>query len=68
MKFTSTAVSSASQVRAAFDPSLVATNGGHLKECQVVGIDDAFPWAKGAENAKRLWSLSEELVGQKFAY
>lgn len=68
MKFTSPAVSTASQVRAAFDPSLVATNGVYLKECQVFGIDDAFPWAKGAENADKLWSLSEELLGQRFAY
>ena len=68
MKFTSPLVSTASQVRAAFDPSLLARNGAYLMECQPADIDDDFPWAKGTENANKLWSLSEKLVRQTFVY
>jgi hypothetical protein len=64
----SSEVSTASQVRGAFDPSLRSSNGAYLKGCQPTEIDSRWSWAKGRENAERSWKLSEELVGQTFEY
>jgi NAD(P)-dependent dehydrogenase (short-subunit alcohol dehydrogenase family) len=54
------------QLVAALDLDLEA-DGKHiyLDDCQ---LKDASPWAVDEEAAERLWKLSEELVGQKFAY
>ncbi|KAI9826744.1 MAG: hypothetical protein M1819_007289 [Sarea resinae] len=49
---------------AAFDPSIVDSNGGYLSDCKIT-----FPvkdYATDPEGAKKLWTLSEEMVGQKF--
>lgn len=42
----------------------VEHNGAYLENCQVV---TAAPFAADKETAKRLWAMSEKLVGQEFA-
>ncbi|TVY65565.1 Short-chain dehydrogenase TIC 32-chloroplastic-like protein [Lachnellula suecica] len=51
---------------AAFDPGLDGTKGNevYMADCQLA---EAAPHAVDAEMAERLWGLSEELVGEKFA-
>ncbi|ETN39916.1 uncharacterized protein HMPREF1541_06143 [Cyphellophora europaea CBS 101466] len=39
--------------------------GAYLEDCQ---ISEAPGWAVGAEQAERLWDLSEELVGERFGW
>jgi hypothetical protein len=76
----------ATQVAAAFDPSLESThfttfqtsnavtnivsgsNGAFLENCKPSQIKPEWSWASGKENADKLWTLSEEMVGQKFEY
>ncbi|MDI2129778.1 SDR family NAD(P)-dependent oxidoreductase [Yinghuangia seranimata] len=54
----------ATQVWAATAPELAEQGGLYLEDC---GISDKHaPWARDAESAARLWTLSEELVGEKF--
>ncbi|KAG0647319.1 Translocon at the inner envelope membrane of chloroplasts 32 [Hyphodiscus hymeniophilus] len=55
----------ATTVAAALDPSLEASSGAYLDDCNPT---PATPAASSAENAAKLWSLSEKLVGQKFEY
>ncbi|CAG8961523.1 hypothetical protein HYFRA_00013940 [Hymenoscyphus fraxineus] len=55
-------------LRAALDPSLLeADDSLFLSHCQL-RTDPSYvaPHALSEENAERLWSLSEELVGEKF--
>lgn len=40
--------------------------GAYLKDCQISA--DAHPRAKSSEEAEKLWKMSEELVGEKFAW
>ncbi|KAB5585106.1 oxidoreductase-like protein [Coniochaeta sp. 2T2.1] len=49
---------------AALDPALNDIKGLYLKDCQ---IEQPAPHASDPKLAERLWHLSEELVGQKFA-
>ncbi|KAH8203537.1 hypothetical protein TruAng_002285 [Truncatella angustata] len=63
--FKSLSQGSSSLVAACLDPSFDAKSGGYVKHCQ---IDKALDYATDPENAKKLWSLSEELVGQKFEF
>lgn len=39
-----------------------------MSDCQIEETSDECPWAKGDDNAERLWALSEKLVGQEFEY
>ncbi|KAK7935063.1 Short-chain dehydrogenase TIC 32 [Apiospora marii] len=48
---------------ACLDPALEAHNGSFVKDCQV---GQALEYATDPENAKKLWTLSEQLVGQVF--
>ncbi|CZR68061.1 related to short-chain dehydrogenase [Phialocephala subalpina] len=48
---------------AAFDPALNKSNGVYMADCQYA---EAAPFALDLKIAERLWSLSEELVGEKF--
>ncbi|ESZ92044.1 hypothetical protein SBOR_7574 [Sclerotinia borealis F-4128] len=48
---------------AALDPALKDHSGAFLSDCQIVQTAD---YTTNAENAKRLWALSEKIVGQKF--
>lgn len=43
-------------------------NGAYLEDCQRAPADQTKPYAVDKENAERLWKLSEQLVGQTFAW
>ncbi|KAE8441056.1 hypothetical protein EG329_005918 [Mollisiaceae sp. DMI_Dod_QoI] len=49
---------------AAFDPALNEPNGVYMADCQYA---EAAPFAIDPKMAEKLWSLSEELVGEKFS-
>lgn len=57
-------------VYAAFDPNLKDHNGAYLLNSGVGNPwkDTIKPWATSSVEAKRLWKLSEKLIGQKFTY
>jgi hypothetical protein len=40
-------------------------DGAYLDDCQ---IKRPSKWAAEGEKARRLWKLSEELVGEKFSF
>ena len=42
-------------------------NGSYLVDCRI-NMEAADPYAVDKENAARLWTLSEEIVDQKFEY
>ena len=42
-------------------------SGSYLVD-SVVNNSDAEPYALNKDNASKLWTLSEEIVGQKFEY
>ncbi|KAL8360050.1 hypothetical protein RB598_008402 [Gaeumannomyces tritici] len=50
-------------VAAALDPELEARNGAFIDDCQ---LGRAEAYALDSEAARRLWALSEEMVGEKF--
>ncbi|KAJ6449858.1 NAD-P-binding protein [Mycena sanguinolenta] len=50
---------------AAFDPSITDDSGAYLSECKIA-TEQAALHATDKEAAKKLWELSEKLVGQKF--
>jgi NAD(P)-dependent dehydrogenase (short-subunit alcohol dehydrogenase family) len=54
----------ATSVWAATAPGLEAVGGSYLADCGV--SDHRAEWAVDSDAAVRLWSLSEELVGQQF--
>ncbi|KAK3317473.1 hypothetical protein B0T19DRAFT_376274 [Cercophora scortea] len=62
----------ATHVFAAFaDEALREHNGAYLVDAHVPDPNDKTvfqPWATSGEDAEKLWKLSEELVGQEFAY
>lgn len=45
-----------------------AHNGAFMEFCKPVPTKEECPWARGKENADKMWALSEELVGEKFSY
>lgn len=53
----------ATELAAVLDPSFDSKSGAYVKDCQIA---EALDYATDAQNAQRLWRLSEELVGQKF--
>ncbi|RVD84702.1 uncharacterized protein DFL_006431 [Arthrobotrys flagrans] len=53
------------QIVAAFSPLIADENGGYLVDCQ---IRPAAPYASSLENANRLWTLSEDMVGENFSF
>jgi NAD(P)-dependent dehydrogenase (short-subunit alcohol dehydrogenase family) len=55
----------ATTVWAAVAPELDAHGAAYLADCAL--CDDLAPWARDPAAAERLWTLSEELVGQTFA-
>ncbi|KJA19690.1 hypothetical protein HYPSUDRAFT_44061 [Hypholoma sublateritium FD-334 SS-4] len=61
----SVAEGTATQIVAAFDPSIVGSNGSYLVDAKLAP-EQAAPYATDKDNAKKLWELSETLVGQKF--
>jgi len=54
----------ATSVWAATAPELEDQGGTYLADAEVT--DQHAPWARDPDSAARLWTLSEELVGQKF--
>ena len=56
-------VGAATSVWAATTDEALACGGGYLADC---GAAKAKDWATDPESARRLWSLSEELVGESF--
>ena len=46
--------------------TLLASNGAYLEYCAPVPIKEECPWARGKENADKLWALSENMIGEKF--
>ena len=63
----------ATQVYAATAPELEGRGGIYLEDCHVAEVDDAENAPGGVRsfavdpgNARRLWTVSEELVGQSF--
>ena len=57
----------ATSLVAALDPELEGSNGRYLDDGDVAGWE--LPgFAMGVEEQERLWELSEELVGEKFAW
>ncbi|KIJ54346.1 hypothetical protein M422DRAFT_221928 [Sphaerobolus stellatus SS14] len=56
---------SATHIIAGFDPSIADQTGAYLTECKIA-TDQVAPYAINKENATKLWTLTEELVGQKF--
>jgi len=51
---------------AALDPSIASASGGFIRDNKL--FDQVKPYASSKENASKLWNMSEEWVGQKFAY
>jgi len=57
-------------LRAALDPALTEKDGSvYLNDCQIV-TDPKWlkSYALDAEDARKLWALSEEMVGEKFTF
>ncbi|WVQ98374.1 hypothetical protein IAU59_005497 [Kwoniella sp. CBS 9459] len=50
----------------AFDPALLDTPGVHISSSCKVAPEDVADFAKGPELEDRMWSLSEEWIGEKF--
>ncbi|KAJ9160701.1 Short-chain dehydrogenase [Coniochaeta hoffmannii] len=53
----------ASILSPALDPDFARNSGAYFEDGQV---GEAYGYSQDEENAKKLWALSEELVGQKF--
>jgi len=80
IEWKSIAAGAATQTLAATAPELRNVGGVFLNDCQVTTValsDTASPFASphahrayavDAENAKKLWKLSETLVGQEFRF
>ncbi|KAI1211039.1 NAD(P)-binding protein [Annulohypoxylon truncatum] len=57
----------ATTLRAALDPDLVKQEGVYLQDCELTTDTKLVKeWATDPELAEKLWTLSEELVGEKF--
>ncbi|MCJ1295054.1 hypothetical protein MMC34_006615 [Xylographa carneopallida] len=54
----------ATQIWAALCPDIGGPSGNYLTDCSVVPL--LVPHASGEDNKRKLWALSEKLVGQKF--
>ncbi len=74
LKFKPVEAGAATQVFAATAPELEGSGGLYLEDVHVSGMnsDEASvggykPWAVDLDSAERLWSLSEELLGERFA-
>jgi NAD(P)-dependent dehydrogenase (short-subunit alcohol dehydrogenase family) len=63
----------ATQCWAASAPELAGRGGLYLEDCQISGTTPppgslgAEAWALDAEAAERLWSVSEQMLGERFA-
>jgi NAD(P)-dependent dehydrogenase (short-subunit alcohol dehydrogenase family) len=73
LKLKSVAAGAATSVYAATAPELEGRGGVYLEDCRVAPVDDRESAGSGVRSyavdpdaAKRLWSLSEEMVGRSF--
>jgi NAD(P)-dependent dehydrogenase (short-subunit alcohol dehydrogenase family) len=66
LRFKNSQAGSATHLVAAFDPTISDYNVSYLEDCNVVR--PLKPYAADKSNAERLWSMSEEMVGEKFEY
>ncbi len=73
MKMKSIPAGAATQVWAVTAPELEGRGGLYLEDCHVAEVDDGAKATEGvrsyavdAGNAKRLWEVSEQMVGQRF--
>jgi NAD(P)-dependent dehydrogenase (short-subunit alcohol dehydrogenase family) len=64
-KFKSVEAGAATTVWAATSPELADRGGVYLEDCHV--SDNHAPWALNPDSSKRLWTVSEEMVGQTFS-
>jgi hypothetical protein len=46
--------------------AIIASNGAYLEYCKPIPTKEECPWARGKDNADKLWRLSEAMVGEKF--
>jgi hypothetical protein len=46
--------------------AIIASNGAYLEYCKPIPTKEVCPWARGKDNADKLWRLSEAMVGEKF--
>jgi NAD(P)-dependent dehydrogenase (short-subunit alcohol dehydrogenase family) len=74
LKMKTVEAGAATQVFAATAPELEGRGGVYLEDCHVAAVNDAADaqdgvrsYALDPENAERLWKVSEELVGERFA-
>lgn len=59
----------ATTLRAALDPGLAIGGSIYLDDCQVGVVGkEVMEFALDGESARRLWGVSEEMVGEKFEY
>jgi len=75
MQFKTVEAGAATSVFAATAPELDGRGGVYLEDCHVAAVNDAPDALAGVKsyaldptNAERLWQLSEQLVGQRFAF
>ena len=73
MVFKEIPAGAATSVWMATSPALEGVGGQYAQDCGLVepDADDAgtggwAKWAQGTEDARRLWSMSEEMLGEKF--
>ncbi len=74
MKFKSVEAGAATSVFAATAPELEGRGGLYLEDCHVAAVNDApdaldgvKSYALDPQSAERLWEVSENLVGERFA-
>ncbi|KAJ7438227.1 hypothetical protein B0H11DRAFT_2105512 [Mycena galericulata] len=62
----------ATHILCSFSDDLQGLNGAYFNDCHVADPyskpSEVSPWARDAIEADKLWTLSEELVGQEFKY
>ncbi|KAH7014435.1 short-chain dehydrogenase/ reductase [Microdochium trichocladiopsis] len=60
----------ATHIFTSFSDDIRPFNGQHFTACNVAqqDRDEVWPWANNAVEAERLWRLSEDMVGERFAY
>jgi NAD(P)-dependent dehydrogenase (short-subunit alcohol dehydrogenase family) len=75
LKIKTVASGAATSVYAATAPELEGRGGLYLEDCHVADVNDAPEAREGVRSyavdpdaAKRLWTISEELVGRTFAF
>ncbi len=73
MRTKSVEAGAATAVYTATAPELEGSGGLYLEDCGIAEVDDAVDagggvrsYALDADAAQRLWSLSEDLVGESF--